>query len=658
MFAPAEMSEVDIFVYDEHITAVAQAIARLGVLHLMDGKALGQWSTNVDSEWNGRVTQYTNQERRVLDLLAHLGIEESLGLCPAKLDPAGDLVEIETRLQAIEERVSALREQESALVRDQKRWDLIARSMERLAPLWVSISDLRQLEHLHLVGGTIPLENIARLEASLFRIPYTIIPVHRYGDRSLIFAFCAQEHAPILDRALQSAFLEPLALPEEFNGTAQEVLEQVRQKQQETAAQLYEINQQYHAIAEEVRGELLELLTRIRADRAVAAAMAQFGHRGHVYLIAGWVPKDRVDELRAAVDEASGGAATFEENPPDVLGTRLAVPTLLRNPRIFRAIELLVTTYGVPGYREIDPTLLVALTFVFMFGIMFGDLGHGLVLASLGALLALRVIRPWARLGDLGYTLLACGLSSSVFGLLYGSVFGLEEVIPHLWLKPMHDIPTLLGASIVFGVVILNIGFACRLITAVREKALWRAIFDKNGLAGLLLYWSLGAVVILAVLGKPVPGYLLGWIALLLFCLFFAEPLTNLLEGKRPLFGEGHVFEILVQAFFELFEALIGYVSNTLSYVRLGAFAVAHAGLTMVVFILADMISANPSLAFMRSLIILFGNILVIGFEGLIVGIQTLRLEYYELFGKFYDGEGVPYKPLTLPVIECIPATS
>jgi len=652
MFSPTEMSEVDIFCFDEQINAVAQAIARSGVLHLMDGKALGKWSTNMDGEWNGRASQYANQERRVLELLAHLDIEERPGTCPEALDPKRDLSAVEESLRSIEERVNALREQKTECIRTQARWEMIARSMEKLAPLQVVVSDLRQLDHLHLVAGTLPADNIARLEASLFRIPYTIVPVHKYGDRFLVFAFSAQEHAPILDRALQSAFLEPLALPDEFWGTAQQVLEQISQKQQETAEQLYEIEQQYRSLAQEIETALYAKLARIRANRALASAMAHFGHRGRVYLIAGWAPKDRVNELRTVVEQASDGVATFEENPPDVLGTQHEIPTQLRNPRFLRAIEGLVTTYGIPGYREIDPTVLVALTFVTMFGIMFGDLGHGLVLVLLGTLLVLRLIPSLAKQADLGYTLLACGLSSSLFGILYGSVFGMEDVLPHLWLSPMHDILKLLGASIVLGVVILNIGFVCRIQTAIRQKGLREAVFDKNGIAGFALYWCLGATVILVALGRPIPGVLFFAMILLMISLFLAEPLTNWVKGQRPIF-HGSLPELFVQAFFELFEALIGYVSNTLSYVRLGAFAVAHAGLSMVVFILADMLASNPSLSFVRPLVIVFGNLIVIGFEGLIVGIQTLRLEYYELFGKFYYGGGIPYEPLTLPAIEC-----
>ena len=345
---------------------------------------------------------------------------------------------------------------------------------------------------------------------------------------------------------------------------------------------------------------------------------------------------------------------TFEENPADTPDHH-RVPTLLHNAKILKPFETLVTTYGIPGYREIDPTPIVGLTFVLMFGIMFGDLGHGLLLAVLGALLTWRLLPGLSGAGGFGPILVACGLSSSLFGLLYGSFFGMEGVIPHLWLQPMENIWMLLGASVALGVLILNIGFACSLAAATRSGRVAQAIFDKNGLVGLLLYWALLAIVLFAALGGGVPPWLLGVVALLVLLLFAAEPLTRLVSGQRPLV-QGSVAELAVLAFFELFEALIGYVSNTLSYVRLGAFAVAHAGLGMVVFLLADMVSSGNATSPMRLIVILLGNIVIIGFEGFIVAIQTLRLEYYELFGKFFQGDGVPFKPLTLPRLECEPS--
>ena len=660
MFTPAEMAEVDIFCFEDDAQVVAQTVAELGTLHLLDVNTLGKWAEGVGTAWSGRVSVYTSQERRIRELLRRLGLKEGAVACEGRLDPMHDMQAVEERVAAIDSQVHELLGREAELRSQIENWQLVAKSMETLKPLSISLSDLRQLGHLHMVVGTMPADNVQRLNESLFRIPFRIIPVHRYGTRVLVFAFCALEHAPILDRALESAFLQKLEMPASLSlqGTPQDVLEQGEVQRKALEAQLDQLIAERQALATEMGPQLQQALTRVQRDAAVADAMAHFGHRGRVYLMAGWVPKDEVLALRDAVERAASGRVTIEENPADT-PSHHHVPTLLRNPKLLRPVEMIVSTYGLPAYTELDPTLLVGVTFVLMFGIMFGDLGHGFVLAVLGALLALRNkgSRDAGGMSGAGSILIACGLASSLFGLLYGSLFGMEDVIPHLWLQPMHDIWTLLGASVVLGVLILNVGFICRVISAARSGRFKEAIFDKNGIVGLLLYWSLLAVGLTTALAGGAPTWLLVLVVLLVLAVFAAEPLTRWLTEQRPIL-HGSLPELGVQAFFELFEALIGYVSNTLSYVRLGAFAVAHAGLSMVVFLLADMVAPAGNGSITRLAIIVVGNLVVIGFEGLIVAIQTLRLEYYELFGKFYVGNGIPFKPLTLPKMECQPTQS
>ncbi len=646
MIVPAELSEVDIFVLEGDIQPVTQAIAEQGVMHLLDVHTLGEWAEDVGTEWAGRISAYGNQLRRIRELYKVLGIHGSVGSTHGPLNPAEALTDIEQELQGIEERASSLREKEARIRRDMERLELTSKSMEMLAPLSVSISDLHQLQHLHVVAGTLPIENLARLETSLFRIPYTIMPVHRLAGRVLVFAFSALEHAAILDRALESAFLERLVIPDEFTGNAREVLVEVGARLARGSEELQQAGAEREALVAEVTPRLNDLYTCALDNQSLATAMSGFGQRGRVYLIAGWVPRDCVAQLRGAIEERTSGRITFDENSPYTPGASHQVPTLLRNPRALRPMQSLVTTYGIPAYEEMDPTAILAWTFVVMFGMMFGDLGHGAVLTIVGLLAVLRLVPFLAPLGDMGGILVACGGSSMVFGVLYGSVFGVESLIHPLWVNPLKDILTLLGASIAFGVVVLNIGFALHMVTAVRRKQFRRAIVDRNGVVGVLLYWSILGSVLMIATGRGEPAWLAVGAVLLAGMLFFAEPLTNVLTGERPAF-RGNLAEGLVQAFFEVFETLISYISNTLSFVRLGAFAVAHVGLTSVVLLLADMVGGGGIAA--RGLVLVLGNIFVIGFEGLIVAIQTLRLEYYELFGKFFTGTGVPFRPLTLP---------
>ena len=125
-----------------------------------------------------------------------------------------------------------------------------------------------------------------------------------------------------------------------------------------------------------------------------------------------------------------------------------------------------------------------------------------------------------------------------------------------------------------------------------------------------------------------------------LLLMFFKEPLTAFLEKKARTAAPGGKAMFVIQGFFELFEVLLSYFSNTLSFVRVGAFAVSHAAMMEVVLMLAGAEAGSPNW-----LVVVLGNLFVCGLEGLVVGIQVLRLEYYELFSRFYRGSGREFKP-------------
>jgi len=205
----------------------------------------------------------------------------------------------------------------------------------------------------------------------------------------------------------------------------------------------------------------------------------------------------------------------------------------------------------------------------------------------------------------------------------------------------------ILMVTIAIGVGLLSLGMVCNVVNAALTRRWGRMLFDHNGLAGLAFYWSLiGLAAGAFVGGLPVSPILLAALAAVSgLVMTFSEVLEHLVEGHRPLV-EGGLSTYLIQTPIELFETVIGFLSNTLSYVRMGAFAVAHGALSMVVFIVAEIISPAHGVGYW--VVVVLGNLFVIGFEGLIVGIQTLRLEYYEFFSKFFSGGGLRYCPLTL----------
>jgi V/A-type H+-transporting ATPase subunit I len=240
------------------------------------------------------------------------------------------------------------------------------------------------------------------------------------------------------------------------------------------------------------------------------------------------------------------------------------VPVALRNPGLLGAFQTLVTTYSRPRYEEVDPTVLMTITFPLLFGAMFGDVGHGLLLVLLGWLLAAKRIRALKSMSSLGSIILGCGAVAMVFGFLYGSLFGSEEYFRGLfgfgalWIEPLKQINQILGVAIGAGVIILSLGYLLNIFNAWRARDWGRLIFDHHGLAGLLFYWSLlglGASALLPAFPVPASVFV-GLVILAALAIMFSEALKHLVTGERPLIEDG-LFTYLVQAAVELFENLI-----------------------------------------------------------------------------------------------------
>ncbi len=295
--------------------------------------------------------------------------------------------------------------------------------------------------------------------------------------------------------------------------------------------------------------------------------------------------------------------------------------------------------YGLPSYNEIDPTPFVAITYFLFFGMMFGDVGQGLVLSLVGVLI-------WfIKKINLGKVIATIGVSSMIFGFFYGSVFGIEGIITGF--NPMGHINTTLFAAVGIGVVMIVCVMILNIINGIRQKDIRKVMLSPNGLAGLILYIAAVAAVagMFDIMNGFLPsGVLIAIIITMLSVLFLAEPLAALLE-KRPDVIPKNKFDFVLEGLFGLFEVILSFLTNTISFIRIGAFALSHVGMMTVVFLLAQTTTGqNP-------VILILGNIFVIGFEGLIVGIQVLRLEFYELFGRFFDANGHSVEPVSTPVL-------
>lgn len=653
MYQARMMRKVELVVPEADVIAVTEALAASGVFHLTASEFMGdEAALGVDGKWHTWVTTFAALERRIMAIIEALGTDAGEPPDMAHLiEPAvaqRDIEHLEQEIQA------PLHDLESA----QRRLVQLERYLTQLEPireLDVDLGTLRKLRYTYVMLGMIPTPNVERLRSSLEHIPFALTTLRREDNLSVVVLFGLQRDAQILDRAARSAYLNPLNPPGTYRGTPAATITALQAGVERTRQHIAEGQNVLAHLQELHIRRVHHLLWRVRASRKLVETILHYGRLHYTYVIAGWTPASQVELLKQQLGGVSPHlsievtAPKCETAPHSAEGAAEAedIPVFMDNPPLIRSFQGLITTYGYPRYGELDPAAIVALTFPLIFGLMFGDVGHGLLLGLAGIFLARQQkLRALRGLASMGVVVALCGLSAIVFGFLYGSIFGFEEILHPLLLRPLEDIMDVLLLSVGVGVALLNVGMIYNVINLALAQHWGRMVFDRNGIAGIVFYWSLLGLAASAFIPDfPISSLLLEIVALVSgIGLTFATLFERLVEHKRPLVEDWGGY--LMEAFFELFETVIGLLSNTLSYVRMGAFAVAHGALSLVVFIIADIVGPSHGLAYW--LVVILGNLFVIGFEGMIVGIQTLRLEYYEFFSKFFSGGGRQYHPLAL----------
>ena len=381
------------------------------------------------------------------------------------------------------------------------------------------------------------------------------------------------------------------------------------------------------ALANEGRWDLLagEALLEDRAADAVA--------HGRGAVLVGWTPAARLPSLTQML--AGQGAATVELSYPPAA----EAPTLIRQTKVAGAARPLVDTFATVPYRDVDPALFAGASFVLMFGMMFGDVGGGLLLAFAGLYLARSkrtslagVRRHWALV-------VAAGLAGAAFGLLYGEAFGPTGLVPVVWMSPLDDPVRLLAVGIAVGAVLIGISFVLGAINRWREGGPGAAIYASSGLAGAAVYFGAAA----AVGGAYWDRTILLWTGVAVAAL----GIVLLFVGFSARAGKGAGGS--AQASVEVFDSVLRVGTNTVSFARLAAFGLMHAALAAVVWEGAKALAHGPWMIAAAALFVV-GNLVAFILEALVVGIQAIRLEYYELFSRILTGEGRVFRPWHMPI--------
>lgn len=385
-----------------------------------------------------------------------------------------------------------------------------------------------------------------------------------------------------------------------------------------------------------------KMYTRIKMEQKILKLKQDIVHGNNLFVLNAWVSQKDKEKVEIRIGNITDKFVIITKEANE-LDKKMMPPTKLKNNWLFKPFEAIVRLYGLPSYYEIDPTPFLAITFILMFGIMFGDIGQGFVYFLVGVIL-------YQKNDVVGGVLTRLGLSSMAFGCVYGSFFGLEQ--HHLpWLPSLtgpvlspENIMPILIVGVAFGVVVLSVSFFIGIINALRRKDLEEGLFGKNGVAGYIFFMGFIFTVIAIVKVIPVSPFVpLSVMGMMLLMMILKEPLTNMIRKEKP-YIHGEVGSYFIESIFEGVETILGALSNGISFIRVGAFALNHAGLFMAFLVMAEMTS-SPILKF---IILLLGNILILTLEGLVVFIQGLRLQYYEMFSKYFKGDGIEYSPIKI----------
>ena len=535
------------------------------------------------------------------------------------------------------------REAAAAKLDEEKRNLSIA---EHFAGLDVEIEQILKMKYMKAHFGKLPKDSMEKLEA--------------YKDNKYVdFAVCTKDKThcwgvyftPLskedeIDRIFEGLYFEPAELVGE-NETPGERIEGYKKELPLLEKQVDEAQRNLDDYLDDNSEQITRYLSKLEELYLYSGIRSKAMQYHNSFIIVGWVPAENKKQIKKRLKKIRSVELDFADAKEEI---DKRPPVKLKNCFLAKPFEFYTDMYGVPNYNEIDPTLFIAITYTIIFGIMFADIGQGICLSVVGMLM-------WKLKGmKIGRILTPCGISSVVFGTIFGSLFGFEHVLDPLYFamgfkeKPIEvmtskSIIVILLAAVAIGVLLVITAMCLNVYSSIKQGHIGRALFSANGVAGIVFYSALvfGMVAELMfnlhILTLP---YILGLIVLPFLLIFFEEPLDGLIAKSpdwKPESWAGFIMEHIIESIMVLLE----YVTNTVSFLRVGAFVLVHAGMMMVVFVLAD--TAGP-VAYWP--IVVFGNAFVMVLEALLVSIQVLRLEYYEMFSRFYSGEGRAFEPVRI----------
>ena len=604
----------------------------------------------------GEQNPYANIYARVRDMAINLKIPvKNVDYAGVDCESAEDF---ENYLGDISKRYDELNEQYAAIeksLREHKETDAYIMHLHGLDE---PFSELFSMKYVKMRIGRMPLENEEKLKYYASKC-FIFQEFEKTQDYVYGIYLTPVQYVEFADELMTSLGFERTRLPDYLEDDAELADKKLHAVIEEEEKEKIRIEKELAYFADSLSDDFSAVLSKLKYKSEVNNLRKKVVISSGRFSFSGYCPARDSKKLRTAIVKSAKNVQCVEI-PVDKKHAE-DVPVKLRNNVITRPFEMFTKMYGLPVYGGFDPTPYVAITYMLMFGIMFGDVGQGLLISLLGLILTKKTKNSLAPV------MTRLGIFSALFGCVYGSVFGIETLIKpifhreNIWFGicdmmgnlgiPHHPSSIFQAATAVLifalfiGIVLILISMILNTIKNFKAKKLGEALFDVNGIAGIILYASLitglaGSLMYgLEIMTAP---YVICLIVLPIVCIFFKAPLSALVTGKKA-----EKFSA-AESFIGIFEGALSFLSNTMSFLRIGGFVLSHAGFMLVVSQLAGASQPNAPVTAGMIIAYVIGNILVMGIEGLLSGIQVLRLEFYEVFSRFYDGGGIEFKPLVI----------
>lgn len=652
MFRPEKMSLISIIALREDLDEIMQGLVEAGAVHIEKSKQF--ISEGVPSIKPVNTQESLNESRsllgRIEDIIEKMDIPGRKFKLPKKefkIAPYQVIQEIKADFNQVESEVKDLLLQLDRYKKDLKQKQKLSWLIPLLKEEGVDISTIPNYKYITLHCGILPFSKLTPLKDSLRNITYQLKFSRYLKGNMMVCLATSTDYIKTVERVLKGINFEPISLSsviEDFSkGKKQYELdnlaEDIEYKLWEDREGIADVKKEIGNLKDKFSQKLIIWKAKLKININVLKSMQNFVESRYGYCISGWVPYNKVSLLKRKLYKVCEGRLKIGVSSAEELkNLDVKVPTKFNNPIMFRPFEKLVTTYGVPDYNNIDPTIFVALSFVGMFGMMFGDVGHGAVLTLLGLIPFL--FNKLNTLREFGVILSSCGISSVIFGFLFGSIFGLENVLPTLWFKPLKQPVYFLKIGIFIGIGMITLGIVLSIIQNIIKKNFKQTFFGQWGVFSSIFYWlCLGLGWKIMATGSINISLPIIWFILLipLLMITFGDIIVTKFKKDEKI--------DLAESIFKPIELMLGILTNTVSFVRVAAFGLTHAALMMTLFIIVGFL--GEGLPGLKESILVEGNIGIIILEGLIVFIQTLRLEYYEFFSKFFVAEGRLFRPLS-----------